>query len=222
MPTASSIMTRERIPAGAIDDLPAGGPEVREDEGEVFLERLLRAEGPAVKAVLMQKFSGTLSGADIDDVLAVALNRVWLNRDRFDAGRGSLRTWFFRIAHNSAIDVLKHGWHRARELEIPGGGDFLTEIAGELAESNPDRAQAESHRVVREIIAALPEAQRRIVWADAQHRHGPTPSKDLARELEIPVGTVRVYRKRALDRIRRELEDRQLDPESISQRKKRP
>ena len=215
----ASIMTEKPFPTGAIGDLLAGDdPGLGEIGGEAFLEDLLRTEGPVVKSVLMQKFSGALSGADIDDVLAVALNRVWVKRAGFDVARGSLRAWFFRIAHNCAVDVLKHGWHRARQLEVPASHDFIAELPGKATEPEtpePEPAQAEIYRVVRELIAALPETQRRIIWADAQHEHGPTPSKDLARELDIPLGTVRVYRKRALDRLRRELEKRQLDPDSI-------
>ncbi len=211
-----SIMTHEPMPAGAIKEILAADSDM---EGETFLEDLLRSDGPAVKAVLLQKFSGSLGSADIDDVLAVALNRVWVKRASFDVSKGSLRAWFFRIAHNSALDVLRHGWHRARQLEVSTGTETIDTRAGEDRSSSAvDPARAEIHRVVREIIQALPETQRRIVWADAQHEHGPTPSESLARELQIPVGTVRVYRKRALDRIRKELETRQIDP-GLSSRK---
>ena len=55
-------------------------------------------------------------------------------------------------------------------------------------------------------LALLPEKQRRIVLADAESRDGLVASHDLAKELGIPQSTVRVYRRRALERLRREIE----------------
>ena len=73
--------------------------------------------------------------------------------------------------------------------------------------------ESELVSALREIVATLPEAQRRIVWADALNPHGPVDGGVLAEELGIPPGTVRVYRKRGLDRIRKELERRNLSPQ---------
>jgi DNA-directed RNA polymerase specialized sigma24 family protein len=63
---------------------------------------------------------------------------------------------------------------------------------------------------LRELLALLPENQRRIVLADADSPDGSVSSGDLAKELGIPASTVRVYRRRALERLRREIE--RLDP----------
>ena len=68
---------------------------------------------------------------------------------------------------------------------------------------------------LRELLALLPENQRRIVLADADSRDGVVASHDLAKELGIPPSTVRVYRRRALERLRREIEQRGLDSQRI-------
>ena len=64
---------------------------------------------------------------------------------------------------------------------------------------------------LRELLALLPENQRRIVLADADSRDGVVASHDLAKELGIPPSTVRVYRRRALERLRREIQQRGFD-----------
>jgi DNA-directed RNA polymerase specialized sigma24 family protein len=64
------------------------------------------------------------------------------------------------------------------------------------------------HSDLREILADLPEVQRRIILADALARDRVAASEYLAAELEIPAASVPVYRKRALDRIRKELRRR--------------
>ena len=71
----------------------------------------------------------------------------------------------------------------------------------------------ERSRKVRELVEQLPEKQRKIIWAVALSRSGNIAAEDLARELDIPAGTVRVYRKRALDRLRQLLTDHGLAPD---------
>ena len=187
------------------------------DEG--VLEVILRTHGPPILALLRQRFVGPLNATDLEDVLAAALFRVWQHRERFDPTRASLRVWFFRIAENLARDVLKHGWLKARQLELSMEPTQLAEATdrrqphGE-SDNGDDDDLALTQRIpseqLRELLALLPESQRRIVLADADSRDGVVASHDLARELGIPPATVRVYRRRALERLRREIEQRGL------------
>lgn len=177
---------------------------------EQVLEDVLRNCGPAVRSVLRRKYAGVLSLTDLDDVLAIGLFRLWVARERFDSAKGTLRVWFLRIADNAARDVLRHGWQKARQLETTVERGFLeSQIAGQgvpdadsLWEPGPELI------AVREIVVGLPDMQRRIVLADSHSRDGSESSQHLAAELGIPAGTVRVYRKRALDKIRDELKQR--------------
>lgn len=182
---------------------------------EQVLDAILQTHGPPVLALLRQRLGGPLTPTDFEDVLATALFRVWQHRTRFDPGRASLRVWLFRIAENLARDVLKHGWQKARQLERSTDPARLAESvdarslgAGEDWTSAPRTRPAMSAELMRELLALLPEAQRRIVLADADSREGTVASDQLGRELGIPPGTVRVYRRRALERLRREMEAR--------------
>lgn len=195
--------------------LPDLGAQLRAGN-EDALEAILRMHGPPILALLKQRFVGPFTATDFEDVLATALFRVWQHRDRFDSGLASLRVWFYRIAENVARDVLKHGWHKARQLELSLEPAFLAGVTDHRADQNSD---GDGHHVselrvsseqLREALAVLPENQRRIVLADAQSPDGLVASQDLARELGIPQSTVRVYRRRALERLRREIEQREL------------
>lgn len=42
--------------------------------------------------------------------------RAWRNAERFDAGRGSVRTWLFAIARNAIVDIERR---RGRRLPLP-------------------------------------------------------------------------------------------------------
>ncbi len=200
---------------------PDLGTRLRAGDEDV-LEVILRTHGPPILTLLRQRFVGPLTSTDLEDVLAAALFRMWQHRARFDPTLASLRVWFFRIAENMARDVLKHGWHKARQLELSTEPIQLAEVIdrrllqGEsdvCGEDDPAWAQRIPSEQLRELLALLPENQRRIVLADADSRDGVVASHDLAKELGIPPSTVRVYRRRALERLRREIEERGIAAE---------
>lgn len=202
-------MTRSNPSTDLGSQLQAGNQEV--------LERILRVHGPPILALLKQRFSGLLTPHDFEDVLGAALFRVWQHRLRFDPSLASLRVWLFRIAENIARDVLKHGWHKARQLELSLEPSHLAMTVDRRAIDHNAPVEADrnapelriSPALLRELLALLPENQRRIVLADADSPDGQVASQQLATELGIPPSTVRVYRRRALERLRREIEQRE-------------
>ncbi|MBC8291450.1 MAG: sigma-70 family RNA polymerase sigma factor [Planctomycetes bacterium] len=203
---------------------------------ESALEFILREYGPAVRGLLARKYCGVLGEGDFEDVLAIALFRVWQHRERFDPGRASLKAWFYRIATNAARDVLRYGWHKARSLEVSYEAASLASVSVDPASvdrgaeagdvfSEDDRSESESddvenpeheevRQLLREVLATLSEKQRRIVLADAASKEGKVPSQELSDELGIPPATVRVYRRRAIEKLRKELDRRGLKRES--------
>src|SRR5690606_29011162 len=133
---------------------------------ETVLTEVLRTCGPSVAALLRKRYS-TLNEQDVDDVLAIALFRLWKVRSRFDAERASLKTFFYRIAENATRDVFRSGWCKARQLEV--AIDTWAEapcdepaVTGQPVEPKWDGAA----RDLRAIIDRLPEAYRQIVLSD--------------------------------------------------------
>lgn len=213
-------MTRNNSPMDPGSRLRAGDDAV--------LEVILRTHGPPVVALLTQRFAGQLTATDIEEALSTALFRMWQHRSRFDPQRASLRVWFFRIAENVARDVLKLGWHKARKLELSTDPVLLAETTDPRQNHHAEvdnrgsepRKDDAPHQLripseqLHELLALLPENQRRIVLADAESRDGIVASHDLAHELGIPASTVRVYRRRALERLRHEIRQRGFYEES--------
>ena len=182
-----------------------------ETDAEKQLETLIRDHASAVRDILIPRYRGGLTPADIDDVVATASHRLWKHRAEFCKLR-SPRAWFVRIADNVARDVLRYGWHKARQLEVAAEKSFLESLTPAEQDIAPEADPALVEKI-RIAVEALPENQRRIVWADALCADGNIAAEDLARELGIPKGTVRVYRKRALDKLRKILTDQGLAPE---------
>jgi RNA polymerase sigma factor (sigma-70 family) len=179
---------------------------------ETVLEEITRAYAPAVRALLGKKYRGLQNAEDLEDVLAIALFRLWQGRRHYQPEKSSLPVWFFRIAENVVRDVLRSGWHRARQREVVpedlGPWDAQPSIESHAADHLADPRARRRLEDVREVLAGLPEVQQRIIWADVFSPDDVADSATLARELNLSAGAVRVYRKRALDAIRSEMRRR--------------
>jgi RNA polymerase sigma factor (sigma-70 family) len=179
---------------------------------EKVLAEILRNLGPAVQTLLTRKYRGLQTPEDIEDVLAIALFRLWRGRHLYDPERVSLQAWFYRIADNVVKDVLRSGWHKARQLEtlLPQFPEKDSQVSSSGTSPPPEDNSGHPQQIqdLREVVAALPEVQRQIIWADAQAKDAIAGTAALAQELGLPAGTIRVYRKRALDAIRTEMRKR--------------
>lgn len=169
---------------------------------ESALGAVLRAHGPVVGAAIKRKYC-VLNSHDIDDILSTALVELWKLRSQFDPKKGSLRATFFRIADHVALDLMRHGWHKARRREVSLHDIYPAKSADEAGSSEVEKPPIEQH--MRQIVDSLPEAYRYIILADACARDRVASTALLAQELDIPEGTVRVYRSRAMASIRTEL-----------------
>lgn len=198
------------------------------EDKESALEEILRLYGPGVMETLHATFVkrlGALRHEDIEDVVSLALWRLWKARASYDDKKQSLRVWFYCIAENAAKDVLKYGWYKARRLERHPGQDWLEEKSHTSPDPSPQsgsekRKASKEATDLEQVVNKLSHEQRRIVMADAASRDGRASDDFLADELEIPAAHVRVYRGRADATIRREM--RKLGHDIPEPRKDKP
>lgn len=165
----------------------------------VVLEELLLVCRPALHRYVLRR--SQLLANDLDDILTVALYRLWRNRHRFDASQGTLHGWFRRIALNVAQDRLRQILLRPEALLDPARLDTLT-AASNLAPPQY-RPQPHLRKLLRRYLQQLSEQQRRILLKDAASPEGTAPNLSLSEELGVSPSTVRAYRARARKRLRR-------------------
>jgi len=110
--------------------------------------------------------------------------RLWTHPERYDSAAGTLATYLGLLARSRALDLLRSEVRRAARQER----DFrLTpeEPAGSVAD---DVATAESARLVRRAVEALPDDQRRAV--ELAYFGGLT-HREVAAAEGIPEGTAK-------------------------------
>jgi len=175
----------------------------RADTDAVLIERSLR-EPKQFAAVFdrhwppIHAYCTSRAGAAGEDIAAEVFRRALDRRDRYDLGQEDARPWLFGIAAN----LLRHHFRSAQRGERAGRrARALAEL--EASEQPLDRLEAQLlGPQLAAALAALPPIDREalllLAWAELDYR-------EIARALEIPVGTVRSRIHRARARVRAQI-----------------
>jgi RNA polymerase sigma factor (sigma-70 family) len=128
---------------------------------------------------------------------------AWRARDRFDPARGSLAAWLLGIARYRVLDVHR-GAHRVPTPveEVPA-----SKVPG--APSGSDASDLLADRLlVAHALESLPPAARQVVELAF---YGDLTQAEIADRTGLPIGTVKSHMRRALLRLRADLEGGALD-----------
>jgi RNA polymerase sigma-70 factor (ECF subfamily) len=160
---------------------------------------LFKHFAPRVKAYLIR--SGT--PADIAEELAQeAMVTVWRKAAAYDPQRAQLSTWIYTIARNLRIDEhRRHG-----DESLPHEALDVEALAVVDAQETPEERalSVERERGIRQALAQLPADQALVLQLSFYQGQ---PHAQIARELALPLGTVKSRIRLAVGRLR-ELLDR--------------
>ncbi|MEQ8504310.1 MAG: RNA polymerase sigma factor [Rhodospirillales bacterium] len=139
----------------------------------------------------LQRYARFLEAAPdrADDLLQDCLERGVSCMDRFETGT-DMRAWLFTIMHNLFIDRARRRQRRGPHVPVE---DWLVEIG-----QPPDQIDRLRLKDLDRALAGLKPRDRRILRLVVIEGK---PYRDVARELDIAVGTV----KSGLSRARRRL-----------------
>lgn len=169
---------------------------VREDR-EAFA-RLYRYFAPRLVSFLER--SG-LNGAEAEEVSQEALATLWRRASSYDPRQGAVSTWVFTIARNLRIDRAR------RAARATAGVEAIGQEAPELEPSAEDtQLAAERDEKVRRAMATLSPEQATVLRLSF---FSEKPHAEIARELCIPLGTVKSRTRLAMAKIRAILEQEQ-------------
>ncbi|MGN6665161.1 MAG: RNA polymerase sigma factor [Solirubrobacterales bacterium] len=138
--------------------------------------------------------------AAAEEVTQEAFISVWRSGARFDAARGSVRSWLLSVVRNRAIDFLRSRAGKAPKL------DFDDEAALEQRPA-PERTEEEALRretagELRGALGKLPGEQSKVIELAY---FGGFSHSEIAEILGLPMGTVKGRMRLGLEKIRGEL-----------------
>jgi RNA polymerase sigma-70 factor (ECF subfamily) len=156
---------------------------------------LFLAYAPKVKTYLIRHGA---SAAQAEELAQEALLTLWRKAHYYNPERASVAAWLFTIARNLRIDAIrKEQSAMVYALAAPP--------AEEMQDSpEDDRQAAERETRLREAVRILPAEQMEVVrlsfFSDKAHA-------EIARELSLPLGTVKSRLRLAVTRLRSVLGD---------------
>jgi RNA polymerase sigma factor (sigma-70 family) len=141
----------------------------------------------ALHGVIKQVVGDTELAADVMQDAFVA---IWKKIDTYDAAKGRLFTWMLNIARNAAIDKT-----RSRQFQQGTRQQALndTEIAAYVVRPSLDDYG------LKKVLAKLKDEQRMLI--DLSYFQGFTHDQ-IAKALNIPLGTVKTRIRSALTQLR--------------------
>jgi RNA polymerase sigma-70 factor (ECF subfamily) len=140
------------------------------------------------------------SGLAAEDILQDVFVTLWQHPDRFDALRGSLRTYLTTLAHHRGVDVVRS------ELRRMGRERLSARLIPEQRAGDEADAQVVAE-VVRDAVNLLPCEQRQVV--ELAYFRG-LSYRDVAATAGIPEGTAKSRLRLALAKL-----EAALDPELL-------
>ena len=166
---------------------------VGENQNREAFADIFQHFAPRVKSYMLK-----LGGVDeiAEELAQQTLLQVWRKAQQFDPDKAAASTWIFRIARNIRIDVLRKQKHFFDD-------DFdMTEIEDEQEDAEATINREQKNRFVSIALEELPQDQAQIIRMSFYDglSHG-----EIAKRLEIPLGTVKSRIRLAFGRLRESL-----------------
>jgi RNA polymerase sigma-70 factor (ECF subfamily) len=137
---------------------------------------------------------------EAEEVSQEAFLSIWRSGARFDRTRGSVRSWLLGVVRNRAIDALRRAAGGTPRLDADDEAALAARPAPELTEA--EALRRETSREVRGALKALPPEQSRVLELAY---FGGFSQSEIAKMLEMPLGTVKGRMRLGLEKVRANL-----------------
>jgi RNA polymerase sigma-70 factor, ECF subfamily len=169
----------------------------------------LRAQDQQVFAQMYQQFSpplfsfilGKVKDTEVaENLLQDVFLKTWKHHAQYDAAKGRLFIWMYKICSNTCIDYLRSKQHRVSRQSVLGG--YLPENPSCQASgaASPDRIG------LKKLVGQLRDEEREIL--ELLYFKGYTQA-EVAGLKGIPLGTVKTRCSKAIKKLRSFFEYRQ-------------
>lgn len=178
-----------------IDDLSACLEAVALRQDRAAFKALFGHFAPRIKSYVMRL---GCTPQQAEELAQETMIKVWRKADQFDAAKSAPSTWIFRIARNLRIDTFR----RENRPELDPNDPSLVPEPERPADTEIERKQSEGQ--LRTAIESLPQEQKSILHLSffEDMSHG-----EIAKHLDLPLGTVKSRLRLALGKLRTNLDD---------------
>lgn len=180
----------DKAPAELSDYLMA----VAADRDKQAFAKLFAWFAPKIKRIAAQKLNNDAAGFDITQE---TMTRVWRKAHLFSPEKGAATTWVYTVMRNVIFDAMrKNKTQQAESLS-----DDIWPIEDQISEEIPFQDHLMS-RQLSELVKKLPPNQQEALTAVyfKQLTH-----EELAKQLNIPVGTVKSRIRLAVTKLKQQL-----------------
>ena len=150
--------------------------------------RFKRIVGQHKDRIYTQAYYLLGSHDDAEDATQEVLLRIWERLD--DVPRKHTTAWIITVTRNLCIDYIRRRQRTVRFFDVEGGEDGSEEIPQAASDPAEEAEQNEIQRHIEREIRTLPEPLRDVVILreiqDLKY-------EEIARILEIPLNSVKVY-----------------------------
>lgn len=197
------------------ESIQTNTPSESSEQDREYVERALEGDESAYNA-LVEKYQNALyhhirriirDRTEIDDLVQDSFIKAFSALDSYSS-QYAFSTWLYKIATNHAIDFLRKKRLRTQSIDKPirtKEGEMEVELPD--ATYRPDRHIVEDQRktLIQEAIDALPPKYYRVIVLRHQHEKS---YDEIARELDLPLGTVKAHIFRARELLNKYLRDK--------------
>ena len=175
---------------------------------EEELVALLKSKSDKAFSVIYDSYSGALFGVisriitdeeQAADILQEAFVKIWKNSESYDKTKGRLFTWLLNVARNCAIDATRSKQNKSEKQNQSLDNSVKSINRTRNTSFNPDTIG------LKEVVEKLKPEQKQMI--DLLFYGGYT-QEEVAKELGIPLGTVKTRSRTALSALRELLKEK--------------
>ena len=163
--------------------------KVAEERNEIAFSEIFDFIAPKINAYYIKNNLGI---EQAEELTQEVLSTIWLKADLFDPEKSKFITWSFTIARNKKIDFYRK--NKKNDINEEDIRDFLYE--------NNKTNDYEIESTIKKITEELDESQKKLIKMSffEQKSH-----KNIAAELEIPLGTVKSRIRSSLNKMQKHI-----------------
>lgn len=149
--------------------------------------------GPLIKSYYLGKSPRSMPL--IEELIQEVMIKVWQKAHTYDPKKAAASTWIFTLARNTYIDMLRrlNKYSTTSSIETEEVWEDTTEV-GPMSQLETTRDST----LIRDSLSKLPNAQAQIIAK--VYMDGKT-HVEVAKELDLPLGTVKSRVRLALNKL---------------------